>query len=64
MGSIILILLVMLAGTAATIMIGQSKSNKEANTGYSEHSGKKWARLSWIYVVSVVLIAIILLFAI
>ncbi|MCM3746851.1 hypothetical protein M3223_05720 [Paenibacillus pasadenensis] len=62
MGSIILVLIVILAGAAATFMIGQSKSNRQTDSGYMEQTGKKWARLSWIYIAGMLLVAAILLF--
>jgi heme/copper-type cytochrome/quinol oxidase subunit 2 len=50
---------VMVLGLIATLMIGLSKSNKEENPVYFRHTGRKWIRLSGIYVVSLVIAAII-----
>ncbi|CAI6032956.1 hypothetical protein [Cohnella sp. JJ-181] len=60
---IILVVIVMVAGFAATIAVGRSKSNKEGNPGYFHQTGKKWANLSWIYVVCTVVIVAVLIYA-
>lgn len=60
---IILVVVVMVAGFAATIAIGQSKSNKEGNPAYSQQTGKKWANLSWIYIVCTIAIVAVLVYA-
>ncbi|MDI4645986.1 hypothetical protein [Cohnella hashimotonis] len=60
---IILVIVVMVVGFAATIAIGQSRTNKEGNPGYFQQTGKKWANLSWIYVVCTVAIVAVLIYA-
>lgn len=59
---IVLVVIVMAAGFAATVAIGQSKSNKEENPGYSEQTGRKWANLSWIYILCVVAVVAVLVY--
>ncbi|ALS29931.1 hypothetical protein ABEV74_04185 [Paenibacillus cisolokensis] len=53
--------IVMIAGLIATVAIAQSKSNKEENPGYFQHTEKKWLRLSGIYVVGIIAVAVILI---
>lgn len=51
-----LVILVMVAGFAATIMIGNSKSNHEENNGYFNRTGAKMAKLTGIYIVCIVVV--------
>jgi len=55
------VIVVMIAGAIATIKIGQSQSNKEEDPGYFQQTGKKWVRLSGIYVIGIVVVIIILI---
>ncbi|MWV42821.1 hypothetical protein GRF59_04200 [Paenibacillus sp. HJL G12] len=59
LGLLIMAIIVMAAGFVATMMIGQSKSNKKADPKYFQHTGKKWMRLSGIYIACIVILAII-----
>ncbi|TBL74515.1 hypothetical protein [Paenibacillus thalictri] len=54
-----LVVVVMVAGLVVTVMIGQSKSNKEENPAYFQNTGKKWLRLGWIYVVGIALAVVL-----
>ncbi|MFC3800672.1 MULTISPECIES: hypothetical protein [unclassified Cohnella] len=60
---IILVVVVMVVGFAATIAIGQSRTNREGNPAYFQQTGKKWANLSWIYVVCTIVIVAVLIYA-
>ncbi|GIO30432.1 MULTISPECIES: hypothetical protein [Paenibacillus] len=52
---------VMIGGFIATMMIGQSKSNKDSDPNYFKQTGKKWGRLSGIYVACIVVLAVIMI---
>jgi NADH:ubiquinone oxidoreductase subunit 3 (subunit A) len=52
---LIITLVVVLFGAVATVMIGNSKENKEENTAYDKKTGEYWIRLSVVYGVSIVL---------
>lgn len=56
---ILLVVIVMVAAVAATLMVGFSRSNKEENTGYTANTGRKWGRLIALYAASIVLVAIL-----
>jgi len=56
-----IVIIVMAAGLVATLIIGQSKSNKEADPRYSQNTGKKWLRLGGIYVVGMIIVAAIVI---
>ncbi|GIO67980.1 hypothetical protein NYE48_07470 [Paenibacillus sp. FSL M7-1455] len=58
---LVMAVLVMAAGFVATMMIGQSKSNKESDPNYFKHTGKKWGRLSGIYVACIIVLAVIMI---
>jgi formate hydrogenlyase subunit 3/multisubunit Na+/H+ antiporter MnhD subunit len=58
---LLLVVIVMLSGLIATFIIGQSKSNREENPNYDQNTGRKWIRLSGIYIISIVLVAILLI---
>ncbi|MBB6730409.1 hypothetical protein [Cohnella zeiphila] len=58
---IVAVVVVMAAGLVATLMIGQSKSNKEENAGYMQNTGKKWGRLGGIYLLVIVVVVICLI---
>ncbi|WP_026297531.1 hypothetical protein [Paenibacillus daejeonensis] len=49
-------------GAVATIIIGQSNSNKQTDSRYMKNTGRKWLRLSAIYVASVLVVVGILWF--
>lgn len=53
-----LVVIVMLAGFVATLAIGMSRGNQEENAAYFKHTGRKLARLSYLYAF-VVLLAIV-----
>lgn len=55
------VVIVMLAGLISTWMIGQSKSNQEENADYFRNTGKKWFRLSGIYILCIVVVVIVLI---
>ncbi|MDP5276389.1 hypothetical protein [Chengkuizengella axinellae] len=57
--NMVLVVIVLLVGVIGTIMIGQSKSNKEGNPSYFQQTGKKWARLSAFYVIGIIVFAIV-----
>lgn len=59
-GLIVTSVIVMAIGFVATVVIGQSKSNKEENPSYFHYTEKKWLRLGGIYVVSIVLVVIVM----
>ncbi|MCJ8013657.1 hypothetical protein MUG84_18185 [Paenibacillus sp. KQZ6P-2] len=61
LGLFIIAVIVMVAGFIATMMIGQSKSNKKADSKYFQHTGKKWMRLTGIYIACTVVLAIIMI---
>jgi peptidoglycan biosynthesis protein MviN/MurJ (putative lipid II flippase) len=42
---------VMGIGAISTIAIGLSKSNREGNPGYFKKTGRKWTRLTLLYVI-------------
>jgi nucleoside recognition membrane protein YjiH len=46
---------ILLIGAVATIMVGVSKKNKEGNPAYDTKTKGNWSRLSWIYLVVIVL---------
>ncbi|WP_219836108.1 hypothetical protein [Paenibacillus sp. R14(2021)] len=54
------VVIVMVLGFVGTMMIGQSKSNKEANSGYYANAEKKWNNLSGIYILSMIAVVIII----
>ncbi|MBP1989974.1 hypothetical protein [Paenibacillus eucommiae] len=51
----IVFFVILLCGTIATIMIGNSKANKEGNPEYDQKTKGYWSRLTWFYVVAIVL---------
>ncbi|MFS0727051.1 hypothetical protein [Paenibacillus sp. 1P07SE] len=51
---------VVVLGLVATIIIGQSKSNRETDPRYMKNTGRKWLRLSAIYVVGVLIVVAIM----
>ncbi|MFC4807711.1 hypothetical protein [Paenibacillus sp. GCM10023250] len=57
----ILVGIVMAAGVAATIMIGESKSNKQENPDYFRNTGRKWMSLTGIYAIGLAVAAICLI---
>ncbi|MFC4600768.1 hypothetical protein [Cohnella hongkongensis] len=56
-----IVIIVMLSGLIATWIIGQSKSNREADPRYSQNTGKKWLRLGGIYVVGILAVVVIVM---
>lgn len=56
---LIVVFVVMLVGFVATIMVGKSKSNQAENPGYMQKTGSNWLRLTLIYVVAIVAVAVI-----
>ncbi|MEK8129524.1 hypothetical protein WMW72_16585 [Paenibacillus filicis] len=46
---------ILLIGAVSTIMVGVSKKNKEGNPSYDSKTKGNWSRLSWIYIVVIVL---------
>ncbi len=54
-----LVVLVMAGGFVATMLIGNSKSNREENDDYSKRTGTKWARLSGIYAGCMVIVVVL-----
>ncbi|BFH63070.1 MULTISPECIES: hypothetical protein [Paenibacillus] len=61
LGLLILAIGVLVVGLVATIMIGESKSNKKTDPTYFKSTGKNWARLSGIYVGCIVVLAVIMI---
>jgi len=59
---LVVVIIVMLAGLVSTWMIGQSKSNQRTDSRYTQNTGKKWIRLSGIYVAGMIVVAIIVVF--
>ncbi|CAI6037797.1 hypothetical protein [Cohnella sp. JJ-181] len=57
------VIVVMIAGLAATLAVGWSNANRNENTGYGSGTGKKWTRLGLIYVLCIA-IALAAFFAI
>jgi hypothetical protein len=57
----VIVIIVMVSGLIATVIIGQSQSNKEENPRYSQQTGRKWLRLGGIYIISIIAVAIILI---
>lgn len=57
----VIVVIVMAAGLVATVVIGQSKSNKEENPQYSEQTGRKWLRLGVMYLLGILIVAILLI---
>jgi len=56
-----IVVVVMVAGFVATLIIGQSKSNKATDPRYTQNTGKKWLRLGSIYVVGMIAVAVIVI---
>ncbi|MFB9278416.1 hypothetical protein [Cohnella cellulosilytica] len=56
-----IVIVVMVAGLVATLIIGQSKSNKDTDPRYTQNTGKKWLRLGGIYVLGIVAVVIIVM---
>ncbi|PRX72602.1 hypothetical protein B0G52_105155 [Cohnella sp. SGD-V74] len=56
-----IVVVVMVAGLAATLIIGQSKSNRESDPRYTQNTGKKWLRLGGIYVVGIIAVIVIVI---
>jgi Na+-transporting methylmalonyl-CoA/oxaloacetate decarboxylase gamma subunit len=54
------VVFVMLSGLIATIMVGQSKSNRQEDPTYYKNTGKKWLRLGWIYIIGMAIVVILL----
>ncbi|SED13371.1 hypothetical protein [Paenibacillus sp. GP183] len=46
---------IMLIGVISTLMVANSKKNKEGNPDYDKKTKGNWLRLSWIYIVIIVL---------
>jgi len=46
---------IMLIGAVWTMWIGMSKKNKEGNPSYDHRTKGNWSRLSWIYILVIVL---------
>jgi len=57
----VMAVIVMAVGFVATMMIGESKGNKESDPNYFKHTGKKWGRLTGIYVVCILVLAVIMI---
>lgn len=53
------VIIVMLVGLIATLIIGQSQSNKREDPSYSQHTRAKWIRLISIYVGGIAVVAAI-----
>jgi hypothetical protein len=51
----ILFATIMLFALISTILIGLSKKNKEGNPTYDSKTKGNWSRLSWIYIIVIVL---------
>lgn len=50
-----IVIVVTLFGAIATIMIGNSKENKEGNPAYDKKTDQKWLRLSGFYAVAIII---------
>ncbi|MBN2984396.1 MULTISPECIES: hypothetical protein [Cohnella] len=48
-------------GLAATIVIGQSKSNREEDPRYFQQTGRKWLRLGGIYILGIIAVVVLLM---
>ncbi len=55
-----IVVVVMVAGFVATLIIGQSKSNRESDPTYTQNTGKKWLRLGAIYVAGIIAVAVLI----
>ncbi|MCR8630019.1 MULTISPECIES: hypothetical protein [Paenibacillus] len=51
----ILIATIMFIALVSTILVGISKTNKEGNPNYDSKTKSNWSRLSWIYIIVIVL---------
>lgn len=56
---LILVFIVMAVALVATLMVGFSKSNREENPEYTRRTGRNWAKLSALYVVCVIAVALV-----
>jgi hypothetical protein len=56
---LVIVLVIMVAGFVATMLVGKSKSNQQEASGYMHKTGAKLARLSWLYVITIVLAVVI-----
>ncbi|QJC52070.1 hypothetical protein HGI30_11245 [Paenibacillus albicereus] len=58
----ILVALVILTAIGATLAVGFSRENRQANPDYDRQHGGRWARLSLLYILTAVvsLVALIL----
>jgi hypothetical protein len=45
----------MFIALVSTILVGVSKTNKEGNPKYDSKTKSNWSRLSWIYIIVIVL---------
>ena len=50
----ILFATIMLAGAISTVLIGFSKKNREGNPKYDTKTKGNWSRLSWIYIIVII----------
>jgi heme/copper-type cytochrome/quinol oxidase subunit 2 len=51
----ILFATIMLLAVLATFFVGFSKKNKEGNPSYDTKTKSNWSRLSWIYIIIIIL---------
>ncbi|MDF2962617.1 MAG: hypothetical protein K0S39_4352 [Paenibacillus sp.] len=51
----ILIATTMVIALVSTILVGISKKNKEGNPKYDSKTKGNWSRLSWIYIVVIIM---------
>jgi hypothetical protein len=51
----ILFATIMLIALVSTILVGISQKNKEGNPDYDSQTKGNWSRLSWIYIVIIIL---------
>jgi heme/copper-type cytochrome/quinol oxidase subunit 2 len=51
----ILFATILLVGMISTVLIGISKKNNEGNPEYDSQTKGNWLRLSWIYIVIIIL---------
>lgn len=61
MWSILIIVLILAFGLIATIRIGQSQSNREENSRYTQQTGQNWLRLGVMYAIGVLAVVLVLI---
>ncbi|EOS56146.1 hypothetical protein [Paenibacillus barengoltzii] len=58
---ILIIVLILAFGLIATIRIGQSQSNREENSRYTQQTGQNWLRLGVMYAIGVLAVVLVLI---